>query len=123
MDGYFDDGNLYLDLEVSGTFSQSRKKFKAQVDTGYSGYLTLQYTDAFPLGLVLAGTKAYTIADGSTMYGLVALGKAFVDGKEIIIPIDIQPKGAILLGMQLLKSIGQEMVVNFKEEKISFRRL
>ena len=110
MGGYFERGHLYTEFEVYGVFTQSKKQVKAQIDTGYSGYLTLQYPDAFPLGLVLIGTKAYTIADDSTMYSFVALGTVIIDSKKIVIPIDIQPKGSILVGMQLLKKVGRDFI-------------
>lgn len=90
MVGYFENGHLFIELEVLGVFAQSKKKVKAQIDTGYSGYLTLQYQDAFPLGLVLIGTKAYTIANESTMYNFVALGTVDINGQKITIP-DITP--------------------------------
>lgn len=121
MVGYFESGHLYIEFEVAGVFAQSKKKIKAQIDTGYSGYLTLQYPDAFPLGLVLIGTKAYTIADDSTMYNFVALGTINIDGKQITIPIDIQPKGSILVGMQLLKKIGKDLLIDFSNELIEFK--
>ncbi len=120
MLGYFEAGNLYIEFEAYGIFPQSKRRFKAQIDTGYSGYLTLQYPDAFPLGLVLTGTKAYTIADGSTMYSFVALGKIEIDEKAITIPIDIQPKGSILAGMQLLKTIGKNLFIDFSKEIVKF---
>ena len=121
MVGYFEAGHLYIEFEVYGVFIQSKRQIKAQIDTGYSGYLTLQYPDALPLGLVLTGTKAYTIADGSTMYSFVALGTISVDGKEIIIPIDIQPKGAVLIGMQLLRKLNKDLFIDFTEEIIKFK--
>lgn len=110
---YFNNGHVFLDIEVYGVFTQSKKQFSAQIDTGYSGCLTLQYTDAFPLGLVLIGTKAYTIADGSTMYSFLGLGTVIIDGKAEIIPIDIQPKGSILLGVDLLKKFNSELKIDF----------
>lgn len=121
MVGYFEAGHLYIEFEVYGVFAHNKKRVKAQIDTGYSGYLTLQYPEAFPLGLVLIGTKAYTIADGSTMYNFVALGTVNIDSKEITIPIDIQSKGSILVGMQLLKKLGKDLFIDFVSEKIMFK--
>lgn len=121
MVGYFETGHLYIEFEVYGVFAHNKKGVKAQIDTGYSGYLTLQYPEAFPLGLVLIGTKAYTIADGSTMYNFVALGTVNIDNKEITIPIDIQSKGSILVGMQLLKKLEKDLFIDFVSEKIMFK--
>lgn len=121
MVGYFESGHLYTEFEVYGVFTQSKRQIKAQIDTGYSGYLTLQYQDAFPLGLVLIGTKAYTIADGSTMYNFVALGTINIDGRDITIPIDIQPKGSVLVGMQFLRKMEKDLFVDFKNEIVKFK--
>ena len=118
MRGHFENDQLYLNLDIAGTFPSTRKIIKAQIDTGYSGYLTLSYADAFPLGLVLIGTTAYTIADGSVMHTFVCIGTVTVDKKKITAPIDINPKGSILIGMKLLKKIGYKLLVDFKKEHI-----
>lgn len=120
MAGYFDGVHPYIDIEVSGILG-SKKTIKAQIDTGYSGYLALSYTDAFPLGLVLSGTKAYTIADGSTMYNLVALGTVACEGKKMVVSIDISPKSSTLIGMQLLIKLGGKMKIDFEKKKLELK--
>ena len=120
MAGYFDGIHPYIDIEVSGIF-ESKKTIKAQIDTGYSGYLTLSYAEAFPLGLVLSGTKAYTIADGSTMYNLVALGTVVCERKRMVVSIDISPKSSILIGMQLLIKLGGKMKIDFEKKKLELK--
>ena len=35
MRGYFDNGRIYLDLEISGVFAKNRKTIKAQIDTRF----------------------------------------------------------------------------------------
>lgn len=120
MLGYFDSERIYLDIEIFGVFPKNKKKIKAQIDTGYDGYLTLPYAEAFPLGLVLFGTTAYTIADGSTIYNFVCLGNANIDGKKAIITIDIQPKGTILAGMKLMSRIGKTLSINFDKQQVRF---
>lgn len=120
MRGYFDDGRIYLDLGISGVFAKNRKTIKAQVDTGFDGYLTLPYAEAFPLGLVLVGTTAYTIADGYTVHNFVCLGNTRIDDKTVSVTIDIQPQGSILAGMKLLSRIGKTLSVNFSGQKAQF---
>lgn len=120
MHGYFDNDRIYLDLEIFGVFPKSRKIIKAQVDTGYDGYLTLSYEEAFPLGLVLFGTTAYTIADGSVMNNFVCLGNANIDNKKMSIAIDIQPNGTILVGMKFLSHIGKILSINFNKQQVRF---
>ena len=120
MVGSFENQRIYLNLEISGVFTKNKKAIKAHIDTGFDGDLTLPFTEAFPLGLVLIGTTAYTIADGSTMHNFVCLGQVTIDGKLISVAIDIQPKGIILVGMKLLAKIGKTMQVNFAKQSIAF---
>lgn len=118
MSGYFENDCLYLNLEIEGFFPQAKKSIKAQIDTGYSGHLTLPFSDAFPLGLVMAGTTAYTIADGTTKNNLVCLGKITLEGKTIMIPVDVQGAGGILLGTKLLEKIGCSLKIDFVLKKV-----
>lgn len=120
MHGYFESGHIYVELEISGVFPQTKRKIKALVDTGYSGSLSIPYADAFPLGLVLTGTKAYTLADESTMSCFVCLGNVHIKNRPIAVALDIQPKGDILAGMSLLKKIGWDFNIDFVNTKIYF---
>lgn len=120
MTGSFENQRIYLNLEISGVFAKSKRAFRALVDTGFDGYLTLPFAEAFPLGLVLTGVTSYTIADGSTMHNFVCLGQIAIDKKNISVAIDIQPKGKILAGMKLLAKIGKIMKVDFPKQTIVF---
>lgn len=120
MHGYFENNRIYLDLEISGVFAKNKKTIKAQIDTGFDGYLTLPYADAFPLGLILVGTTAYTTADGSTMYNFVCLGNARIGSSDVPITVDIQPKGSVLGGMKLLSHIGKTLSLDFKKLSVQF---
>ena len=117
MLGNFENGNPYIEIEVSGITTE-KKKIKALIDTGFNGYLSLPYIEAFPLGLVLNGIESFTMADGSTSHHFVCMGSVTIDGKEIVAPIDIQPSCAILAGTQLLKKLGKFMNIDFKNDKV-----
>lgn len=121
MNGYFENGRIYLNIEVHGVFKKNKKLLKAQIDTGYDGHLTLPYFEAFPLGLVLVGTQSYTLADGSTRHNFVCLGNVIFEKKAVAIPIDIHPSGMILIGTQLLKKIEKKLTIDFLREQILFR--
>lgn len=122
MLGYFKDNSIYIDLLIKGFFTKGTSSLTGLMDTGYSGYLTLPYQTAFPLGLVLQGIKAYTLADGSTSYNFVCLGQLVINGgKEIFIPIDIQPKCMVLIGMGLLKKLEKDLLISFKRNKVEFK--
>lgn len=120
MDGYFDQKRLYLDLEISGNFPQGKKVIKAQIDTGYDGELTLPFSQAFPLGLTLAGIKKYTIADGSTMTNIYCFGQIAIGKKKETIIVDIIPNGGILLGLPLLEKLGNNFQIDFAKKQIKF---
>jgi len=117
MLGNFENGNPYIEIEVFG-ITKEKKKIKALIDTGFNGYLSLPYIDAFPLGLVLKGIEPSTLADGSTSHHFVCIGSVVLDGKEVVALIDIQPSCTILMGTQLLKSLGKSMNIDFTNEKI-----
>lgn len=117
MLGSFENGNPYIEIEIFG-ITKEKKKIKALIDTGFNGYLSLPYVDAFPLGLVLKGIESSTLADGSTSHHFVCIGSAILDGKEVTTLIDIQPSCAVLMGTQLLKKLGKFINVDFQNEKI-----
>lgn len=120
MTGSFENQRIYLSLNISGVFAGSKRVIKALVDTGFDGYLTLPFAEAFPLGLVLIGVTSYTIADGSTMHNFVCLGQIAVNNKNLPVAIDIQPKGNILAGMKLLTKISKTMKVDFVKQSVVF---
>ncbi len=117
MLGSFENGNPYIEIEVSGA-SGEKKKIKALIDTGFNGYLSLPYATAFPLGLVLRGVESSTLADNSTSHHFVCLGRIKIGDKEVSSPIDIQPNCHALIGTQLLKALGKSMNVDFVNEKV-----
>jgi clan AA aspartic protease len=106
-----------IEIEISGT-SENTKKVTALVDSGFNGYLTLPYQDAFPLGLILIGIQSNTLADGSTSSHFVCMGAVCVDGKCINTTIDIQPANIILLGTKLLKELGKTFILDCSIGKV-----
>lgn len=119
MLGNFENGNPYIEIEIKG-ISDEQKKLKALIDTGFNGYLTLPYIEAFPLGLVLTGIQSSRLADGSISHHFVCIGTVIFDGKKITTPIDIQPECTVLIGTQLLKKLEKELHINFLSEKVEF---
>jgi len=117
MLGSFENGNPYIEIEVSGA-SEEKKKIKALIDTGFNGYLSLPYATAFPLGLVLRGVESSALADNSTSHHFVCVGKIKIGEKEVLSPIDIQPSCHVLIGTQLLKTLGKSMNIDFVNEKV-----
>lgn len=95
MLGTFHNDQPEIEIDVKGT-SEKQKSITALVDSGFNGYLTLPYLEAFPLGLVLIGLQSNTLADGSSSSHFVCIGQVCVDGKCINTTIDIQPANIIL---------------------------
>ena len=70
--------------------------------------------DAFPLGLVLAGTTTTVLADGSLSNKLVALGTAAVGSEQqlgsILLNMGSGPSD-ILIGMEFLRVFQKTLIV------------
>lgn len=111
MLGTFNNDQPKIEIEVKGVNGTS-KKVIALVDSGFNGYLTLPYLEAFPLGLILTGIQSNTLADGSSASHLVCIGQICVDGKCINTTIDIQPANIILLGTKLLKELRKTFILD-----------
>lgn len=110
------DNQLIIELEVFGVANNLKRSVSGIVDTGFSGYLSLPFVTAFPIGLILKGQQAYTMADGGTSHYLVCLGTVTFQGKSVVVPIDVQPSGPTLIGVQLLKKLDLEMTVQFSKD-------
>jgi len=117
MLGTFDNDQPKIEIEVKG-INGNPKKVVALIDSGFNGYLTLPYIEAFPLGLVLNGIQSNTLADGSASSHLVCIGQVCVDGKCVATTIDIQPANIILLGTKLLKELGKTFVLDCINGKV-----
>lgn len=112
--GYFDkSGNPSVRISVSGMFAGGKKEFEAIIDTGFTGFLQMPLVEAFPLGLVLAGTTSVTLADGSSSPRLMAIGSVTVGTTEesTLILLDVG-SDAILIGMSLLRKFKKKLVVS-----------
>ena len=122
MHGYFENGRIYVDVEVYGVIEDLIKPFKARLDTGFDGYLSLPLVDSFSLALILKGTQSYTIADGSEKVNLVCFGNVKCGEKSVIVPIDISAKSPILIGAALLKEFGYEITIDYVKQSIKFAK-
>ena len=112
--GSFDKiGNPIVTISVRGVFTGGKKEFEAVIDTGFTGFLQMPLIEAFPLGLVLAGTTSVTLADGSASPRLMALGIVAMGTVEesVLILLDVG-SDAILVGMSLLRRFKKKLVVS-----------
>ena len=106
-------GSPVIKIAVYGLFEQSKQEFEAIVDTGFSGFLSMPIVQAFPLGLVLTGTTATILADGSKSFKLTALGKVVVgDQTEVGLILLNIGSSDILIGMEFLKIFERTLMIS-----------
>ena len=117
MLGTFNNDQPIIEIEVKGVTGIT-KRINALVDSGFNGYLQIPFIEAFPLGLVLAGVQANTLADGSTSSHLVCKGQVCIDGRCIDTTIDIQAANIVLLGTKLLKELGKVFTLDCSIGKV-----
>lgn len=121
MRGRFENELPTIELEIAGVLPDSPfQKIPTIIDTGFNGYLSLPYVTAFPLGLLLAGMKASTVATGETAQHFVCIGKVKLGASELLTPIDIQPNCPVLLGTRLMKRLGKQLHIDFKKQIVDF---
>lgn len=117
MHGNFENGSPRAIIEVAG-MATVKRKISALVDTGFNGFLTLPYVEAFPLGLILTGIQSTKLADGSTSHHFMCLGRVTLDGNEALVPIAIEPDCEILIGTNLLKKLQKQMHLDFVTDAV-----
>jgi clan AA aspartic protease len=93
----------------------------AVIDSGYTGALTLPPTLIATLGLRWQSGGRATLADGSTCFFQVYLGKLVWDGKVRTILVD-EADTDPLVGMRLLRGHELKMQVCFRG-KVTIKRL
>ncbi len=112
--GYLDSrGHPYIRIRVWGLSEQFAQEFEAMIDTGFSGYLSLPLVKAFPLGLTLAGTTSYELADGSKSPKLLAYGCVDHEGEVTagLIALEANANCGPLLGVEFLRQCKKMLVV------------
>ena len=107
-------GSPVIKISIYGVLDTMAQEFDAIVDTGFTGFLSMPMVDAFPLGLVLAGTTTTVLADGSLSNKLVALGTAAVGSEQqrgsILLNMGSGPSD-ILIGMEFLRVFQKTLIV------------
>ena len=101
-----------ISISVEGPVTQPIE-LTCLIDTGFSGFLSIPLTQAFPIGLILYGTTTVTLANAQQEHRLMCLGHCTVDkvSKLGIILIETQGQQA-LLGMDFLRQFGKRLLVD-----------
>lgn len=109
---FHSNGSPVVTITVSGPFPQIAQQFDAIIDTGFTGFLSMAWDKAFPLGLSLIGTTNVILANGQTAPKLMTLATITVGG---VVQTDVAllaPAGDTLVGMLFLKHFAKELRVS-----------
>lgn len=111
--GYFGkSGSPVLNIKVSGPFTQG-KDYEAILDTGFTGFLSMPLVQAISLGLILHGTTAISLADGSICYRLTARGMVKIGEESEVGVVILEPNSSeVLLGMAFLRLFKKAVLVS-----------
>lgn len=116
--GYLDgNGHPCIKVSIWGLARAFSHEFEAMIDTGFTGFLSIPISSAFPLGLTLYGTTTYTLADGSASPKLLGFGTVAIEagtaGEEAahgVIVLEANSSG-LLLGMDFLHKLNKSLIV------------
>jgi predicted aspartyl protease len=109
-------GSPTIKIRVYGISEQSAQEFEAIVDTGFTGFISMPAVQAFPLGLVLAGTATTILADGSQSPKLMAYGNVAVGQEKQV--------GTILLNLGASDIlVGTEFLTAFRKSLFIYERI
>lgn len=111
MLGTFNNDQPKVEITITGV-NGTPKTLYGLIDSGFNGYLQIPFQDAFPLGLVLEGLQATTLANGSQATHLVCKGKVTMDGKTVETTIDVESANIILIGTKLLKKLDKVFILD-----------
>ena len=113
--GHFDEqGNACLNFYLRGVRHEDPGlEYTGIIDTGFTGFIQLPIQYAFSLSLPLEGTTTVTLADGSSLAVLTALGRAtLLERTEVGVVMLSVSSNEILLGMDFLRRFEQALVVS-----------
>jgi predicted aspartyl protease len=111
--GYLDaSGHPHVKVRIWGIAEQFAQEFEAMIDTGFTGFLSMPITAAFPLGITLFGTTSYMLADGSISPKLLGWGTVAMGDERALGTIVLESKSnGLLLGMEFLKKLNKALLV------------
>lgn len=116
---YHMDGNLNqnqspkITIDLYGKLGKPQP-FEVIIDTGFTGGVSMPFTKALPLGLVLFSTASFTLADGSKEESFLCLGMAKFEGVEKEIVISLTKGNDILIGTEFLSSFDIKLWLNYQ---------
>lgn len=88
------------------------------LDTGFSGFLSLPLAHAFKVGLILASTASFTLADGSTDHTLLCWGGIRIKDEEQVGLISVSKGNDALIGMDFLRKFKKKLYLDCEKKII-----
>jgi predicted aspartyl protease len=113
LSGSFDgDGNPIIEIWVYGRNRQSKQKFDAIIDTGFTGFLFLPLDKAAILEMAPRGTTTVMLANQSTCPCLTAMGTIILDDREADGLVLLQRNSTeVLVGVDFLRRFERALVI------------
>ena len=107
-----------VDLEVIG--AQKSAKIKALVDTAFSGYVSVPFSIAKDLGLVLCGEERFELANGQWLPQYKFRSAVKFLGATQEVEVVLTESATPLVGLLLLADC--RVTIDFPSEKVSIVR-
>lgn len=106
-------------IPIEVQFKRKLHKFKAVIDTGFNGYLSIPAPLIVRSSWKELGVEEYELASDERMVACVFPGCIRFDGERMDVPVLSTKSGDILIGTKLLK--GKELVINFTKKNVHIR--
>ena len=83
------------------------------IDTGFTGFLSIPLTAAFPLALTLLGTTNYELADGSVSPKLLGVGTIELEDETATGTVVLESASTgLLVGMEFLAKLNKSLILS-----------
>lgn len=107
-------GEIFITLEVLNEKEELSEKVEFLIDTGFNGYLQLQESTISKLNLVIVNKTKTKGFDGvEKEVGVTTTKIRLLDQEITNFPIQVIRSGLSLIGTNLLKDIGQMLIIDY----------
>jgi clan AA aspartic protease len=107
-------GEIFITLEVLNEKEGLSEKVEFLIDTGFNGYLQLQESTISKLNLVIVNKTKTKGFDGvEKEVGVTTTKIRLLDQEITNFPIQVIRSGLSLIGTNLLKDIGQMLIIDY----------
>ena len=109
--GKFDStGSAIVDIQVAGP--SGKKTYSATIDTGFSGFVALPYSEMIDLGLSVHGAANVQLGDGSIITSDLSSGKVSLGDLDATGTIVLDETSAeVLIGMDFLREFKLALIL------------